>query len=172
MIFAEGGLWNVSKRTRIRGMVKLLKIGSAKDDPIKQENKSMPPTPTTSNHGMVHYYNHVLRNYATFSGRARRREYWNFYLCNTLVSIALIAGGLVTGATFVNILYSFAVFIPSLAAATRRFHDVGKSGWYLMIPIYNLVLLCSDGTRGDNRFGGDPKAPAQQLETLGSSKVA
>jgi uncharacterized membrane protein YhaH (DUF805 family) len=50
-----------------------------------------------------------------------------------------------------------AIFLPSLALAIRRMHDVDKSGWYSLIPIYNLILLCTEGTTGDNRFGADPK---------------
>jgi uncharacterized membrane protein YhaH (DUF805 family) len=44
-----------------------------------------------------------------------------------------------------------------MSVATRRMHDVGKSGWFLLIPIYNLILACSPGTKGDNKFGPDPK---------------
>jgi uncharacterized membrane protein YhaH (DUF805 family) len=43
------------------------------------------------------------------------------------------------------------------SVAIRRVHDVGKNGWFLLIPIYNLVLVCSAGTKGDNKYGADPK---------------
>ena len=47
---------------------------------------------------------------------------------------------------------------PSIAVAVRRMHDVGKSGWFLLIPIYNLILACTEGQKGDNEYGTDPKA--------------
>ena len=54
-------------------------------------------------------------------------------------------------------IYSFAVLIPTLAVAVRRMHDVGKSGWYLLIPIYNFILAITDGDNGDNEYGSNPK---------------
>jgi len=54
-------------------------------------------------------------------------------------------------------LYSLAVIIPSIAVGVRRMHDVGKSGWYLLIPLYNLILACTDGDSGDNEYGSNPK---------------
>ncbi len=56
-----------------------------------------------------------------------------------------------------NSIYSLAVMIPGLAVGVRRMHDVNKSGWYILIPIYNLILACTDGTSGDNEYGEDPK---------------
>jgi uncharacterized membrane protein YhaH (DUF805 family) len=53
-----------------------------------------------------------------------------------------------------------AIFIPSIAVGVRRMHDVGKSGWFLLIPIYNLILACTDGVQGDNEYGADPKVEA------------
>jgi uncharacterized membrane protein YhaH (DUF805 family) len=50
-----------------------------------------------------------------------------------------------------------AVLIPSIAVGVRRMHDVGKSGWFLLIPIYNLILALSEGEKGDNKYGPDPK---------------
>jgi uncharacterized membrane protein YhaH (DUF805 family) len=41
--------------------------------------------------------------------------------------------------------------------AVRRMHDVGKSGWFILIPIYNLVLACTEGDHGDNEYGANPK---------------
>ncbi|EOR95430.1 protein of unknown function DUF805 [Arcticibacter svalbardensis MN12-7] len=54
-------------------------------------------------------------------------------------------------------IYSFAVLIPSIAVGVRRMHDVNKSGWFLLIPIYNLILAFTDGTPGENAYGQDPK---------------
>ncbi len=60
--------------------------------------------------------------------------------------------------TMLGTIYSLAVFIPSIAVAVRRMHDVGKSGWFILIPIYNLILACTNGESGENKYGTDPKA--------------
>jgi len=101
----------------------------------------------------MEYYKDVLKKYAVFSGRARRAEYWYFFLFNILIAILI---NLISGAIFKNNiiggLYSLAVFIPGLAVGVRRLHDTGKSGWYLllayvpfalMIPIFLLTLVGS-----------------------------
>ncbi len=103
------------------------------------------------------YYIKVLKNYATFKGRARRSEYWYFVLFNLIFSIALNLVDAAIGSELINALYSFIVLIPSIAVGVRRMHDVDKSGWFILIPIYNLVLLCTDGDSGENIYGPDPK---------------
>ncbi|MFT4780037.1 MAG: uncharacterized membrane protein YhaH (DUF805 family), partial [Flavobacteriales bacterium] len=81
-----------------------------------------------------------------------------FVLFNAIISIGLgFVSGLMQVPQLVNI-YSFAVLIPSIAVGVRRMHDVGKSGWFLLIPIYSLILACTDGINGDNEYGADPKA--------------
>jgi uncharacterized membrane protein YhaH (DUF805 family) len=103
------------------------------------------------------YYFKVLQNYASFSGRARRSEYWYFFLFNVLIGIGLGIFGVMLGTEMLSNIYSLAVLIPGIAVAVRRMHDVGKSGWYALIPIYNLVLACTEGDSGDNEYGADPK---------------
>lgn len=103
------------------------------------------------------YYLNVLKKYATFQGRARRREYWYFVLFNMIIGgiIAVIAN--LTGLDVLSTIYSLAVLIPGIAVSVRRMHDINKSGWYILIPIYNLILACTSGTQGPNSFGVDPK---------------
>ncbi len=105
----------------------------------------------------MNYYLKVLQNYATFNGRARRSEYWYFFLFNVIIAIVLAVTGVFMGTTILSNLYSLAVLIPGIAVGVRRMHDVGKSGWFLLIPIYNLILACTEGTSGDNEYGTDPK---------------
>ncbi len=106
----------------------------------------------------MNYYLKVLQNYAGFSGRARRSEYWYFFLFNLIFSFtAGFVGGLLD-VKILGMLYSLAVLIPSIAVGVRRMHDVGKSGWFLLIPIYNLVLAVTEGEKGENQYGADPKA--------------
>jgi uncharacterized membrane protein YhaH (DUF805 family) len=59
--------------------------------------------------------------------------------------------------TIVSTIYSLAVLIPGIAVAIRRMHDVGKSGWFLLIPIYNIILAITDGEKKSNEYGSNPK---------------
>ncbi|MCX6181573.1 MAG: DUF805 domain-containing protein, partial [Bacteroidetes bacterium] len=109
------------------------------------------------------WYLEVLKKYAVFNGRARRSEYWYFFLFNIIISIVLgiidgAAGLIISGSNGVLVtIYSLALLIPSIAVGVRRMHDVGKSGWFLLIPIYNIILACTDGQKGENQYGSDPK---------------
>ncbi len=125
---------------------------------------------------MFEYYLKVLKNYATFTGRARRKEYWMFVLCNMLIVFGwMILGGIlsvVTSSTgimmFFTVLmyiYALAILIPSIAVVVRRLHDTNRSGWFYFIAfipliggIWLLVLMCTDGDYKENQYGPDPKA--------------
>lgn len=108
----------------------------------------------------MNWYFDVLKKYAVFRGRARRREYWYFTLVNLVIAVVLAILGTRTGFRSLSTVYSLLVFLPSLGVAVRRMHDVNKSGWFCIIPIYNLILACTNGTAGPNRYGEDPKAGA------------
>ena len=105
------------------------------------------------------WYLLVFKKYAVFNGRARRSEYWYFALFNITISVLLNIIGALSGLFFLGLVYSLIVFIPGIAVAIRRMHDVNKSGWYLLIPVYNLILACTEGTPGANDYGHDPKRP-------------
>jgi uncharacterized membrane protein YhaH (DUF805 family) len=105
----------------------------------------------------MNYYIFVLKNYAKFSGRARRSEFWYFTLFNTIITYGLVYIGYLIGSPFLSSIYSLAVLVPTLAVGVRRMHDVDKSGWFFLIPLYNLILACTDGTPGPNEYGDDPK---------------
>ena len=105
------------------------------------------------------WYLQAMRNYVDFSGRARRKEYWYFQLFSTiLVWIIAIVCYLLKSMLLYYVFILFSI-VPSLAVSIRRMHDVNKSGWFILIPIYNLILYFTDGTQGPNRFGSDPKRP-------------
>ena len=106
----------------------------------------------------MNWYLKVLKQYADFNGRSRRKEYWMFALFNFLISFVIGFIGGIMEFTLLGTIYSLAVFIPSIAVAVRRMHDVGKSGWFILIPIYNLILACTNGESGENKYGTDPKA--------------
>lgn len=110
----------------------------------------------------MNYYFTVLKKYVSIEGRACRAEYWYFILFNF---IALIAMGLVK-AEFFGLLFSLAVLIPSTTVGMRRMHDVGRSGWCIVIPIYGLVLACMEGQKGPNEYGPDPKNPEGLVDEI------
>lgn len=114
----------------------------------------------------MNWYFEVLKKYGAFNGRARRSEYWYFFLFNLIASFSLgIIDGLIgtfdeaSGLGLIGSVYSLAVLVPSIAVGVRRMHDVGKSGWFLLIPIYNLILAVTAGEVGENEYGPDPKNP-------------
>ena len=123
---------------------------------------------------MIDWYKKVLiYNYANFSGRARRSEYWYYILMNIIIFIALMVLFGVSSSIsndlediFIGLLVIcfLAIIIPSLAVIVRRLHDIGKSGTYYFVrfipivgPIWLLILLCTEGEKGVNRYGKDPK---------------
>lgn len=113
------------------------------------------------------WYLEVLKKYAVFSGRARRTEYWMFVLFNFIFCIvaSVLDSVLFRGVGVLYGLYALAVLIPSLAVSVRRLHDVGKSGWFLLVGlipiagfIWLLILMCLDSVPGSNEYGPYPKA--------------
>ena len=109
---------------------------------------------------MIEYYLKALKNYVGFDRRSRRSEFWYFALINVAIYVGLnLIGGMVN-ITFLGGIYYLAVLLPSIAVAIRRMHDVGKSGWFILIPIYNIILFATPGVQGDNEYGADPKAAA------------
>jgi uncharacterized membrane protein YhaH (DUF805 family) len=119
----------------------------------------------------MNWYLKVLKQYADFSGRARRTEYWMFELFNIIFAIVAMILDNVLGIAMEGIgygplygLYALAMLIPGLAVAVRRLHDVGKSGWMILIAlipligsIWLLVLTVTDSNAGENQYGQNPK---------------
>jgi len=119
----------------------------------------------------MNWYLKVLKQYADFNGRARRKEYWIFILFNILFAVVAIILDNVLGLAMEEMgygplygLYVVAMFIPGLAVAVRRLHDIGKSGWMILIAfipligaIWLLVLLATDSNVGENQYGANPK---------------
>ncbi len=110
----------------------------------------------------MNWYIEAMTKYAQFKGRARRCEFWYFMLFHVLILVVLSAltggdgGGALAG------FYSLIAFIPGLAVTVRRLQDVGRSGWWMFVPVAPLVFLLQDGTPGPNEYGDDPKADALQ----------
>ena len=125
----------------------------------------------------MNWYLKVLKNYANFSGRARRKEYWFFVLFNVIFAfVAMLLDNLLglaiedVGYGPFYILYSLAMLIPGIAVSVRRLHDIGKSGWYILLALIpcvgGIILLVFDLTPGDtfeNEYGPDPKASESSM---------
>jgi uncharacterized membrane protein YhaH (DUF805 family) len=119
----------------------------------------------------MNWYLKVLKQYAEFNGRARRTEFWMFALFNLLFGIGAMILDNVLGFTFgmlgygaFYVLYSLAVLIPGLAVSVRRLHDIGKSGWMILVAlipivgaIWLIVLYATDSNLGENAYGPNPK---------------
>jgi len=128
------------------------------------------------------WYFKVLKQYADFSGRARRKEYWMFFLFNMIFATVAMSLDRMLGIDFtfetafsftgqaslgygwIYLIYSLAIILPSLAVGVRRLHDIGKSGWnYLLmfIPLVGSIILlvwaCTEGQSRENKWGVNPK---------------
>ncbi|NIJ44203.1 uncharacterized membrane protein YhaH (DUF805 family) [Wenyingzhuangia heitensis] len=127
------------------------------------------------------WYLKVLKQYADFNGRARRKEYWMFFLFNILISwglqgIALTTGNSIIG--YIATMYGLAVLLPGIGVSIRRLHDVNKSGWFMFIAliplvgmIWLIVVLAKEGDKGPNQYGVDPKNPTDELDDIGVAQV-
>ena len=119
----------------------------------------------------MNWYLKCWKQYADFSGRARRKEYWIFSLINNIIIFLLYILQIVTIEStlwlifpIILFLYAMAVFLPGLAVNIRRLHDIGKSGWWYLIylipiigAIWLTVLMCLDSEPGENQWGENPK---------------
>lgn len=106
----------------------------------------------------------VLGKYATFSGRARRSEYWYWTLAVLIADVVARVVDGVLGVSLLTVVLGLAVIVPGIAVSVRRMHDTGRSGWFLLlglIPLVGAVILivwfCGDSKPGDNVYGPSPK---------------
>ena len=109
------------------------------------------------------YYLDAWRNFATFTGRASRKQFWMFTLVNIIISVAISLGEVIIGLADFELLsglYALAVLVPSIAISVRRLHDINKSAWWILwslLPIIGglvlLVLFVRKGDEAANRYG-------------------
>ncbi|MFA7326226.1 MAG: DUF805 domain-containing protein [Candidatus Kapaibacterium sp.] len=112
------------------------------------------------------YYNKALSNYMSFKGRARRREFWHFFLTNFIAYLVLSVIEVELGiAYYLTLTYLAFIFIPTISVTVRRFHDLGKSGkyalLYLLIFVGAVMIMyytIQEGDEGTNKYGESPKA--------------
>jgi uncharacterized membrane protein YhaH (DUF805 family) len=113
----------------------------------------------------------VIKKYVEFSGRARRKEFWMFVLISAVISLVLsiidraIGTDSANGGGLLKSIYGLAVLLPSIAVAVRRLHDIGRSGWWLLLSflivigwIILIIWYAQEGQPGGNKYGPDPKA--------------
>jgi uncharacterized membrane protein YhaH (DUF805 family) len=119
----------------------------------------------------MNWYLEVLKKYAVFEGRARRKEYWFFVLFNVLISMAMgsidwLTGNInpETGLGLFSGLYALGVMIPGMAVSVRRLHDTGRSGWWLLVtfvPVIGamvfLYFMVLDSNPENNEYGPSTK---------------
>jgi len=118
----------------------------------------------------MEWYLKVINSYFEFNGRSRRKEYWMFFLFNSIFSLSAFYLDIIFGTVWgigygpIYIGYGLSVMIPQITVSIRRLHDIGKSGWiYLTVllpiigPIFLIFLFVREGDSGDNMYGADPK---------------
>jgi uncharacterized membrane protein YhaH (DUF805 family) len=119
----------------------------------------------------MEWYLTVLKKYAVFDGRARRKEYWMYALFNSIIILVLVLLGTMSNSYKAGMalfdLYALATLIPGLAVTVRRLHDTGRSGlWFLIVlvpfigGIVLFVFTVLDSDPGENEYGPNPKKEA------------
>lgn len=112
---------------------------------------------------MVEYFKLALSKFAEFTGRSRRSEFWYFMLGGFVLGLVVGGIGAVIGTTILSNVLSLALLIPSIAVGVRRLHDVGRSGWWMLIYFTGIGILvliywfAQDSQPGANEYGPNPK---------------
>ncbi len=111
----------------------------------------------------MEYFIEAIKNYAEFTGRARRKEYWMFILFYLIIYIGLMVIDGVLGTLVLSTIFSLALLIPSISVAARRLHDTGRSGWWQLIAIIPLIgaiiliVFLAQDSHDENQYGLNPK---------------
>ena len=114
----------------------------------------------------MNFYLDPWKKFADFKGRARRKEFWIFFFINSAVMYLLqfLTTKLGMVGTIILAVFALAILVPSAAAAIRRMHDIGKSGWWVLInlipiigTIWFIILGAKDSQQGSNEYGACPK---------------
>jgi uncharacterized membrane protein YhaH (DUF805 family) len=146
-----------------------LSLGIA--EPIARESEREGDPGQTKKNAMDWYFD-VLKKYATFSGRARRKEYWTFTLVYFIILLTLAV--IAPESVFLT-LYVLAMILPIWAAAVRRLHDTNRSGLWVFIsvvpfvgPFVLLWFMATAGDPSENKYGPNPKAAVAAMEEQSS----
>ena len=114
---------------------------------------------------------HVFSNYFNAKGRASRSEYWWWYLFTILASFAVSLLGVIsdyfTGIEFTSTIlnwgFSLLILLPSICVRIRRYHDINRSGWWILCPIVNFIFLFFAGDEGENDYGLPEGATKEEI---------
>jgi uncharacterized membrane protein YhaH (DUF805 family) len=112
----------------------------------------------------VDYFIEALEKYADFTGRARRKAYWMFFLFYMLFYMGFVVIDAVLGTEIFSIIFSLALLVPSISVAARRLHDTGRSGWWqliVLIPIIGFIIIIVflvQDSHDTNNYGVNPKS--------------
>lgn len=121
---------------------------------------------------IMNWYFDVIYKYAVFEGRARRKEFWLFYMFNLILMLIAVYADNITELGSIKYyigpffgVYTLFVMLPLISVTIRRLHDTGKSGWWVFIKlipvigsVWLLVILATEGNKGQNKYGNDPKS--------------
>jgi uncharacterized membrane protein YhaH (DUF805 family) len=105
----------------------------------------------------MNYYLYCLKTYINFSGRARGSEYRFFTVFYLLFLIIFSQLGILIDFYYLGLIYNITFFLPAISVGVRRMHDLSKRGWFMLFPTYNLILVFTEGSKGDNHYGADSK---------------
>ncbi len=157
--------------------VSISEIGKP-DDEIRPVRSSRNSAGKRWPRNSVNWYSEAMKKGVVFSGRARRKEFWMFFLFNNIIGFSImvvgnIAESLVAGdsspptgivATILGWIFFLIVMVPCIAVSVRRLHDTSRSGWWLsvgLLPFVGQIVLLAfymeKGVKGDNKYGPDPK---------------
>ena len=129
---------------------------SSQLDKLSDQNKA------EEQFNMLDWFVKCLKNYVTFNGRARRKEFWFFMLvCVGIGIIARILDNILHTGKLIDSLQSLVLLLPSLAVGARRLHDTGRSGWwqllvFTIIGIIPLIIWWASNTKPENNQWGQP----------------
>lgn len=102
---------------------------------------------------LIRCFIYALKKYAVFNGRASRKEYWSYILVFYILFIIATVIDFIIGIYVFGPFLAFVFLLPTIAVSVRRMHDVNKSGWFVLIPVYNLILTLIPGDIRENKFG-------------------
>ncbi|TDM00591.1 MAG: DUF805 domain-containing protein [Flavobacteriaceae bacterium] len=119
----------------------------------------------------MEWFKECMKKYAVFKGRTDKKTFTNFYLLALSLNIII---QFIPEDNYLLLpfgIFLLVIFIPRLAVSWRRAHDVGRSGWYTLIPFYNIMLMFKDGDKGENEYGSDPLNNLTEIEDLGKTEI-
>ena len=115
----------------------------------------------------MNWYLKVMREYFNVNGRARRTEYWVYFLVYLGIVIVASVLDLALNSQLLGSLVALVHLVPTITVGVRRLHDIGRSGWWLLIVLVPLIgwlialyWATKAGDAHDNAYGADPKAAA------------